>query len=70
MRSGDILMIECEATDITDKTLRFDHRIPAEPTLGATGFERRAWVGWPARAADRPRVRPVAAAISRKLGGG
>lgn len=70
VRSGEILIIEGEATDITDKTLRVDDRIPAEPTLGATGFERRAWVGRPARAPDRPRARPVAVAISRTLGGG
>ncbi len=69
VRLGDTVTIECEVTDITDKTFRVDHRASAGPTLCATGFERRAWVGRPARPGERLRARSIPDAVKRKLGG-
>ena len=70
VRFGDTLTIECEVTDITDKTFRVDHRISVGPMLCATGFERRAWVDRPGAADARLRAQPIPDAVRRKLGGG
>ena len=70
VRFGDTLTIECEVTDITDKTFRVEHRISVGPTLCATGFERRAWVEGPHVPDGRLRARPIPDAVRRKLGGG
>jgi 4-hydroxybenzoyl-CoA thioesterase len=69
-RFGDTLTIECEVTDITDKTFRIDHRVSAGATLCATGFERRAWVGRPPARGERLRARPIPDSVRRKLAGG
>ncbi len=70
VRFGDTLTIDCEVTDITDKTFRIDHRVSVGPTLCATGFERRAWAGRPAAPGDRVRAKRIPDAIRRKLAGG
>ncbi len=70
VRFGDEMTIECEVTDIADKTFRVDHRVSVGATLCATGFERRAWVGRPSRPGDRLRAQSIPADIRRKLAGG
>jgi len=70
VRFGDTLTLECEVTDITDRTFRVEHRISVGPTLCATGFERRAWVERPGVPDGRLRARPIPDAVRRKLGGG
>jgi YbgC/YbaW family acyl-CoA thioester hydrolase len=69
VRYGDELTIECEVTDITDKTFRIDHRVYVGPTLCATGFERRAWVPRPGLPGERPRAGSLPDDIRRKLAG-
>jgi 4-hydroxybenzoyl-CoA thioesterase len=70
VRFGDEMAIECEVTDITDKTFRIEHRISVGATLCATGFERRAWVGRPARPGERLRACSIPDDLRRKLAGG
>jgi len=69
VRFGDTITIESEVTDVTDKTFRVDHRISVGPTLCATGFERRAWVGQPLAPGGRIRAKSIPDTIRRKLGG-
>jgi 4-hydroxybenzoyl-CoA thioesterase len=70
VRFGDTLTIDCEVTNITDKTFRVDHRVSVGATLCATGFERRAWVERAGAPGGRLRARPIPDAVRRKLGGG
>jgi YbgC/YbaW family acyl-CoA thioester hydrolase len=70
VRFGDEVTIECQVTDVTDKTFRIDHRVSVGARLCATGFERRAWVGRPARSGDRLRARAIPDDVRRKLAGG
>lgn len=69
VRFGDTLTIECEVTDITDKTFRIDHRISVGATLCATGFERRAWVSRLAAPGERLRAGSIPDAVRSKLAG-
>jgi YbgC/YbaW family acyl-CoA thioester hydrolase len=69
VRVGDEMTIESEVTDITDKTVRIDHRISVAATLCATGFERRAWVPLPADPGERLRAGSIPADVRAKLTG-
>jgi 4-hydroxybenzoyl-CoA thioesterase len=68
-RYGDVLTIRSTVTWVKHRTFRMEHTISAGPTLCASGFEVRAWVGRPETPGGRLAARPIPDEVARKLKG-